>query len=70
MKQDDMAKVLNITTRQYRNYELGAQEPKLESLALIADLFGITLDELVGRIPPKRPLIHSEEILKEIPNPD
>lgn len=32
-----------------RRYERGEAEPTLSSLLLIADYFGVTLDELTGR---------------------
>lgn len=33
----------------YHNYEKGIREPDSETLKLFADLFGTTIDELVGR---------------------
>ena len=35
------------------NYEVGRRTPDIETLCHIADYFGLTLDELVGRVPPK-----------------
>ena len=57
LTQKDMALILNMTPNAYQKYELGTREPKLEVLIKIADAFGITLDELVGRIPPEFPLM-------------
>lgn len=51
--QSQMAEFLGITTRGYRNYELGAREPELSVLIKLADHFQISLDELVGRNFPK-----------------
>ena len=39
----------DITEKAYQNYELMTREPKLEILMRIADLYGVTLDYLVGR---------------------
>lgn len=38
------------------NYEVGRRMPDIETLCLIADRFGVTLDDLVGRTPPTAPL--------------
>ncbi len=47
--QTQMAELLGITARGYRNYELGAREPELSILIKLADYFNCSLDELVGR---------------------
>ena len=39
----------DITEKAYQNYELMTREPKLEILVRIADLYGVSLDYLVGR---------------------
>lgn len=39
----------DITEKAYQNYELMTREPKLNILIKIADLYGVTLDYLVGR---------------------
>lgn len=51
--QVQMAELLGITVRGYRNYELGAREPELSVLIKLADYFKVSLDELVGRDFPK-----------------
>lgn len=55
--QKDMAILLDITERGYRNYEMGTREPDIKVLIHIADLFGVTLDDLVGRSIPENPLM-------------
>lgn len=47
--QEQMAMMLDMTTRGYRNYELGCREPNLSDLVKIADFFSVSLDDLVGR---------------------
>jgi len=47
--QQEMANILGITVRGYRNYEMGTREPSLSFLVLIADKLNVSLDELVGR---------------------
>ena len=39
------------------NYEVGRRMPDIETLWLIADFFGMTLDDLVGRVPPTEPKV-------------
>ena len=48
MTQQDVANHLGINIRTYQYYE-GGREPDLETLVAIADLFDVSLDELVGR---------------------
>lgn len=47
--QNQVAIYYDITEKTYQNYELMTREPKIEILIKIADLFGTTLDYLVGR---------------------
>lgn len=49
LKQSDMAKLLNITPAAYGLYERAEREPKMDTLCLIADTFGMSVDELLGR---------------------
>ncbi len=51
--QAQMAELIGVTVRGYRNYELGAREPELSVLIKLADYFNVSLDELVGRVFPK-----------------
>ena len=39
----------DITEKAYQNYELMTREPKMEILIRIAELYGVSLDYLVGR---------------------
>lgn len=63
LTQKQMAGMLGITERGYRNYELGRNQPSLEDLIKIADRFDVSLDALVGRVHPKDALMDSEQIL-------
>lgn len=47
--QMQVAVYCDITEKAYQNYELMTREPKLEILIRIADLYGVSLDYLVGR---------------------
>ena len=48
-KQIDLAKLLSTTQRKVSYWELGKVEPDLDTLWQIADLFEISVDELIGR---------------------
>lgn len=47
--QAQVAIYCDITEKAYQNYELMTREPKLEIIARIADLYGVSVDYLIGR---------------------
>src|SRR5699024_5183745 len=49
-KQDDLAKVLNVTASGYGYYEQGRNEPSLETLYKIAHFYKLSVDYLLGKI--------------------
>lgn len=49
MLQKDVANYLGITQSAYHHYESGRNEPDIATLRKLADLFGITTDELTDR---------------------
>ena len=49
MTQSEVAGELKISLQAYKHYEAGRRVPSLEMATKIADVFGITVDELVGR---------------------
>lgn len=52
LTQEQMARVLYMKRQTLSNYETGKRVPDIYDLIKIADLFDITLDELVGRNKP------------------
>jgi len=46
--QAEVANILSITQQVYSSYERGTSQPNLERLALIAKLFNVSTDWLVG----------------------
>ena len=68
MTQKQMAITLGITERGYRNYENGRNQPNLEDLVKIADMFRVSLDDLVGRDFPQDSLVDSDDVFKSVPN--
>ena len=49
LTQRQVAEALNIKQPSYIRYEKGIAEPSLESLVILADLFDISIDYLLGR---------------------
>jgi len=47
--QSDVAHALGITESGYQKYELGNNEPKMETLNKLADYFDVSIDYLMGR---------------------
>lgn len=49
LKQSDMAKLLELTTRHYQQIEYGKVNIPTLTLIFLADYFDVSLDYLVGR---------------------
>jgi|SRR5690625_1071316 len=49
-KQEEVAKKLNVTPSAYGYYEQGRNEPSLETLLKISNLFQVSIDYLLGKI--------------------
>lgn len=45
----DVAEQLQIPYTTYRNYEIGRNEPNIENLCKLADLYNVSVDYLIGR---------------------
>ena len=55
LSQEDVAQKLFVSRQSVSKWENGAAEPGVKDLAALADMFGVTLDELVGRTEPESP---------------
>ena len=49
LRQSELANKLSTTQRKVSYWETGKIEPDIKDLWLLADFFGISIDELVGR---------------------
>ena len=49
MRQSDVADQLGVTRACYNFWETGRREPNLKNLCRLADLFRVTVDDLLGR---------------------
>lgn len=51
MSQETLAKRIGVSRMTVSSWEVGATEPSVTTCVHLADLFGVSLDELVGRTP-------------------
>ena len=49
IKAVDLAKALNVTKQTLSHWETNKRNPDLETLCKLADLYGCTVDHLIGR---------------------
>ena len=49
LTQSELAQKLSTSQRNVSNYETGTSEPDLAMIVRLADIFGVSLDELFGR---------------------
>ncbi|ACX51292.1 transcriptional regulator, XRE family [Ammonifex degensii KC4] len=48
LRQDDVARMVGVERSTVANWERGVKQPSLETLVKLSQLFGVSLDELVG----------------------
>ncbi|MDO5785440.1 MAG: helix-turn-helix transcriptional regulator [Eubacteriales bacterium] len=60
LTQKAVASAIGVSLRGYQQYEQGKFEPNIEKLIKLADLFGISVDELIGHNLPQNSLVDSE----------
>ncbi|GHU70532.1 hypothetical protein AGMMS49992_03020 [Clostridia bacterium] len=47
LRQHEVAELIGVSPQAITRYELGQREPNIDTLTKFADLFDVTLDELV-----------------------
>lgn len=60
--QRECADKLYISKKTYERYENGERIPPIDFMIRCADLYGVTLDYLCGREPPRKPQERKKEI--------
>ena len=50
LNQEDVAKLLGISTTAYGHYETGRRNPPADNLAKLADIYDVSVDILMGRV--------------------
>lgn len=53
VSQQIVADILGMDRSTYAYYESGKTEPSINTLIMLADFYGVTLDYLIGHAPPK-----------------
>ena len=48
MTQSELAILLGVTVATISNYERGEREPSIDNLKKMAEIFGVTVDELIA----------------------
>lgn len=66
LKQNELAKILNISSATYNTYERNISFPPIETLIKIANYFNVSLDELVGRNYSKPYTTLEQDILRTV----
>ncbi len=51
MSQGDLAEIFGVSVNAVSKWEKGLAEPSLDRLTAIAEMFGVSLDELCGELP-------------------
>lgn len=49
LTQAEVASALGVSSVVYSRYETGSRQPSIETLVQLADIFGVTIDYLLGR---------------------
>ena len=62
LTQEDICRVLNVSKNCYASYEQGRTEPNISMLIKLADIFSVSVDELVDR----KPEHHQIDVRKEL----
>ena len=62
LTQHEVANRLKVTSDAYSLYELGKRQMNYETLCLLADLYGVSIDFLLGRYETNPVLLDIEEV--------
>ena len=66
LKQEDIAKILNISRQYYSRYELGQLDLPIRHYIKLAQFYGISIDYLTGIIETPRELYEQNKPLKAL----
>ena len=62
LKQEDVAKILNISQTNYSKYELGKINIPIDSLIILADFYNTSIDYLIGLTDEIKPYSRSSKV--------
>jgi len=64
MTQEQLAQRVGVSAQAVSKWENNLSCPDITILPELASIFGISVDELLGRTPPKEERIHEAEVIK------
>lgn len=64
LTQKEVANTLKIAVSTYSKYEIGTTEPNIQTLAMLAKLFGVSTDWLVG-ISSESPIGSMQQVIED-----
>jgi len=67
MTQEELGRLLHVSDATINRYEKGVHQPDPDKLNKLADILGVSTDELLGRTPPRREL-PAPDAWKSCPN--
>lgn len=70
LTQDKLAEQLGVTAQAVSKWENDQACPDIATLPKLAEIFGISTDELLGIVPPKQEPVYEAEIVPEEAEPD
>ena len=70
MTQDQLANLMGISFQAVSKWENGLSSPDVSSFPMLADVFGVTIDELFGREAEPREAPAAEPKNNDLPWPD
>ena len=70
MTQEQLANLLGISYQAVSKWENGLSSPDVSTFPILADTFGVTIDELFGRTAAPREDASTEQVPAELPWPD
>lgn len=68
MTQEELGKLLSVTKQAVYSYEKGENEPNIDALVKLGDIFGVSLDYLLGRTKQKENLCIKDRLILETIN--
>ncbi len=66
LSQEALAEKLGVTRQAVSNWELGKTEPDIETLHRIADVLGVTIEEIIYGYERKTTVIHNHPVTERV----
>lgn len=66
LRQRDIAELLTCSVPVYSRYETGERKIPLDFLEILADFYGVTIDDLIGRITEPAPPPEDDDLVRVV----